>query len=93
MEKAAVLNGAGDAGQVLEDHPAAADVGVAHLAVAHLPIGQAHVQPGGGEGGVGELLEEAVQPGRFGGFDGVARFSAAGPEAVHDDQSSRCLIH
>ena len=69
----------------LIDHPAAADVGVAHLAVAHLPVGQAHVQPGGGEGGVGELLEELVQPGRFRGFDGVSRLAAAGAEAIHDD--------
>ena len=93
LEKAAVLNGAGNPGQVLEDHPAAADVGVAHLAVAHLPVGQAHVQPGGGEGGVGELLEEFIQPGGFRGFDGVSRLPAAGAEAVHDNQSSRCFVH
>ena len=93
LKKVPVLNGLGDLGQILEHHPACADVGVAHLAVSHLAVGQAHVQPGGGEGGVGELLEEAVQPGRFGGLDGVSRLSAAGAEAVHDDQSSRCFVH
>ena len=49
FKEGAVLNGAGDARQVLEDHAAAADVGVADLAVAHLTGGQAHVQTGGGE--------------------------------------------
>ena len=43
FKEGAVLNGAGDARQVLEDHAAAADVGVADLAVAHLTSGQAHV--------------------------------------------------
>ena len=43
FKEGAVLNGAGDARQVLEDHAAAADVGVADLAVAHLTGGQAHV--------------------------------------------------
>ena len=52
-KKLAVFDGPADPGQVLKDHPAAADVGVAHLAVAHLPGGQTHVQAGGGEGGVG----------------------------------------
>ena len=44
FEEVAVGDGLGDAGQVLEDHAARADVGVAHLAVAHLAVGQAHVQ-------------------------------------------------
>ena len=47
-EKVAVGNGLGDAGQILEHHPACADVGMAHLAVAHLPVRQAYVQAGGG---------------------------------------------
>ena len=50
-----------DAGQILKHHPAAADVGVAYLAVAHLPLGQAHVQSGGGQGGVGIIRQQAVQ--------------------------------
>ena len=53
FKEGAVLDGPGNPGQVLVDNPASADVGVAHLAVAHLPVGEPHVQPGGGEGGVG----------------------------------------
>ena len=32
-----VLNGPGDAGEILVDHAASANVGMSHLAVAHLP--------------------------------------------------------
>ena len=53
FKEGAVLDGPGNPGQVLVDNPTSADVGVAHLAVAHLPVGEPHVQPGGGEGGVG----------------------------------------
>ena len=42
-KKIAVFDGFADAGQVLKYHAAAADVGVAHLAVAHLSFGQTHV--------------------------------------------------
>ena len=47
LEELPAVDVPADVGQVLEYHPARADVGVAHLAVAHLPIGQAHIQPGG----------------------------------------------
>ncbi len=43
--KAPVGNGFGDPGQVLEHHPAGADVGVTHLAVAHLPSGRPTSRP------------------------------------------------
>ena len=44
LEEIPVINGFADPGQVLKHHPACADVGVAHLAVAHLTCGQAHIQ-------------------------------------------------
>ena len=43
FKKIAVFDGFADAGQILKYHAAAADVGVAHLAVAHLTFGQPHV--------------------------------------------------
>ena len=45
-EEVSVRNGFGDAGQILKHHPAGADVGVAHLTVAHLPLRKSHVQSG-----------------------------------------------
>ena len=93
FKEAAIVDGAGDAGQVLEHHPAAADVGVAHLAVAHLPGGQTHVQAAGGQGGVGIFGEKPVQLGRPGQAHGVAGAGVGEAEAVHDDQGSRRLVH
>ena len=91
--KAPVGNGLGDPGQVLEHHPAGADVGVAHLAVAHLSLGQAHVQAGGGQLTAGIFRKEPVQVGLFGVGDGVAGGLGPEAEAVHDDQSRRCFFH
>jgi hypothetical protein len=48
FRQGAVLGSLGDLRQILKDHPARAHIGVAHLAVADLPLGQTHVQPGGG---------------------------------------------
>ena len=92
-EEIAVCDGLGDAGQVLKHHPAGADVGVAHLAVAHLPLGQAHVQAGGGQLTAGIFRKEPVQVGLFGVGDGVAGGLGPEAEAVHDDQSRRCFFH
>ena len=60
LEEAAILNGAADAGQILKHHAAAADVGVAHLAVAHLALGQAHIQAGGGQLAARAVPEDPV---------------------------------
>ena len=93
FKEAAVVDGPGDPGQILEHHPAAADVGVAHLAVAHLPGGQTHVQAAGGQGGVGIFGEKPVQLGRLGQAHGIAGAGVGEAEAVHDDQGSRRLVH
>ena len=60
---------------------------MAHFAVAHLAVGQTHIQPGGGQLRVGEFLEELVQTGRVGGQNGVAGGAAAvgHPEAIHNN--------
>ena len=93
LKKAAVLDGTADAGQILEHHPAGADVGVPHLGVAHLALGQAHVQPGGGQPAAGVLGKNLVQVRLAGGGNGVALPLVRQAEAVHNDQGSRCLTH
>ena len=54
------------------DHAAAADVGVADLAVAHLTGGQAHVQTGGGELRMRVLAVQTVKHRRVRAAHGVA---------------------
>ncbi len=54
--KLAGLDGAIDAREILIDHPAGADIEVAHLGVAHLAAGQSDGALGGIDGRVRELL-------------------------------------
>ena len=91
FKKAPIVNGFADAGQILKHHPACADIGVAHLAVAHLPLGQAHVQAGGRQTAAGALGEDAVQVGLGRVSHGVARTLGGDAKAIHDNQSSRCF--
>ena len=93
LEKFAGFDGAADAGQILKDDAAAADVGMPHFAVAHLPGGQTHVQPRGGEGGMGILGKEPIQHRGIGQRHGVAGAGGAHAEAVHDNEYSGCFIH
>ena len=86
FKEAAVLDGPADAGQVLEDHAAGADVGVAHLAVSHLSLRQAYVQAGSLQLAEGVLGEEIVQLGGVGSLNGVAGDVLSQGEAVHDDK-------
>src|SRR5699024_272865 len=82
----AVLAGLGDAGQLLVDNAARADVGVAHFAVAHLAVRQAHVHAGGANLGVGVLGEDFIQVGFVGGGNGVALYGS-NAEAVQYHQN------
>ena len=93
LKERAVTDGLGDAGQILEHHTARADVGVAHLAVAHLPVRQAHIQAGGPEGGMGIFLEELIQAGSAGGADSIADNAVGEAKAIHNDEGSGCFIH
>ena len=89
-----VLNGLGDAGQLLVHDAAGADVGVTNLAVAHLAVGQAHVHAGSTDGGVGAGGEQLVQIGGFGGHDGVALGLVGHPaEAVQNAEHQGFLRH
>ena len=82
----AVLGRLGDAGQLLVDDAAGTDVGVAHFAVAHLAVRQAHVHAGGANLGVGVLGEDFIQVGFVGGGNGVALYGS-NAEAVQDHQN------
>ena len=85
FKEAAVGHGVGDPGQVLVDHAARADVGVADLAVAHLPLGQTHGEPRGLELGVRALGKEPVQIRCVRAGDGVGLARRSQAEAVHDE--------
>ncbi len=93
LEEVAVLDGLGDAGQLLIDDAARADVEVAHLGVAHLSLGQAHIHAGGADDGVGIFGLERVDDGRAGLTDGVALAFRALAKAVQYDQCSHFLGH
>ena len=93
FKKVTVLNGLADAGQVLKHYAACTDIGVADLAVAHLPGRQADIQPGGGQLRMGVFLKELVQPGRVGGGDGVAGGFPAQTEAIHNDERGGSFVH
>ena len=91
FEKGAILDGVADFGQVLKNHAAGADVGVSHLAVPHLAVGQAHVQAGGLQLAEGVLGEEIVQMRGRRGLYRVARDVVAQGKPIHDDQCCRCF--
>ncbi len=71
FKKISVFNGFGNAGQLLVNNPACADVGMPHLAVAHLSVGQAHVQTRAADGPPRALLHQLVHHRRFGQSNGV----------------------
>ena len=75
FKKAVIPDVLGDAGQFLINNTAGADVGVAHLAVAHLAVGQAHVLAGAIQLGVGTGFKQLIQ---IGGFCGGNRVGGTG---------------
>ena len=91
FEKVPVFRRPADAAELLVDHPAGADVGVAHLRIAHLPGRQAHILPGGGEGGVGVFPPEGIHHRGGGQRDGVARGGGGQAVAVQNDEDHRLL--
>ena len=93
LEEISVINGFADPGQVLKHHPACADVGVAHLTVAHLACRQTYIQTGGGQLCMGILLEELIQTRSVGGGNGVALRLGPETESVHNDECGRCFVH
>ena len=91
LEEAPVLDGLGNPGQVLKDHPSCADVGMSHFAVAHLSHRQAHIQTGGGKPAGGMFGKQLIQDGSGRGLHRVALHLVPQAEAVHNNQSCRCF--
>ena len=90
----AVPDALGDEGELLVHDAARTNVGVAHLAVAHLAVGQAHVHAGGPDGGVGVLGKQPVQVGRFRRHNGVAVGLVRHPaKPIQDAEHYRFLCH
>ena len=81
-KKLAVLDGFGDAGQLLINNSARADVGVSNLGVAHLPIGKSDVQTGSTQLGVWVGGKISVQIRLFSSMNGVAVISRVDAESV-----------
>jgi hypothetical protein len=86
FEEAAVGDGVVDPSQVLLDDRPGAEVEVADLGVAHLPVGEADVAALGGELGMRVAGPEGVEDRRLGQRDRVARPRLGQPPAVEDDQ-------
>jgi len=83
----AVLDRAADAGQILVDDSAGAEVHVADFRVAHLAVGQADVAPGTRDQGVRAIGPETVPRRGVGGGNGVGFADFAVAESVeHHEQ-------
>ena len=93
FKKCPVLDGLCDARQILKHNAAGADVCMADLAVAHLAVRQADIQPGGGQLRVRPALQETVHHRRFGRVDGVSRIRLADAVAIEDDKRDFLVAH
>ena len=88
-EERAVLDGLGDARQVLVDDAAGTDVQVPHLGVAHLARRQPHGRARGVERAVRVRGAQTVERGRARQADSVAGTIGRLTPAVHDHQHDR----
>ena len=93
FEEAAVGDRVVDPRQVLLDDRPGAEVEMADLGVAHLPVGQPDVAPLGGEFRVRIRAPETVEDGRLGQRDRVARPRRGEAPAVQDHQCQRWDRH
>ncbi|MNJ53783.1 hypothetical protein D3C77_491930 [compost metagenome] len=86
FEELAVLDRLGHPGEVLVHHAAGAEVHVADLGVAHLPVRQADVHAGAGDQAVRLGGAQAIVNRRAGRVDGVVFVAFAVTETIQDDQ-------
>ena len=94
LEHLAVLDGLGDEGQLLVDDAAGTHIGMTHLRVAHLAVGQAHSHAGSVDGGHRIFCHQRVKERLLGCNHGVAVGLVGGPaKAVHDAEQNRFLGH
>ena len=81
--KITVMNGFGDMGELLIDYPAGAHVGVADLAVTHLPVRQTDIQTRGTYLRHGACRHISVKVRLFRRSHGIAVIRRVEAEAVH----------
>ena len=74
-EKVTVLDALADAGEVLIDDAAGADIEMADLRIAHLPFGQPDIRAAGAQAGGGIVPQQGIEPRGSGQADGI-RFAA-----------------
>ena len=84
--KTAVADGLGDAGEVLVDDPASADIHVSNFGIAHLTGRQADGLSGGFDQYVRIVLPHAVPAGRVSQCNGVMFYTLAETPSVEDHQ-------
>ena len=90
----AIHDGLGNQRQLLIDDAARAHVGVADLAVAHLPFRQADRHAGGLNRGIGIGFKQTVEVRPLGRRNRIAERLLRHPaEAVHDAKQNRFLCH
>ena len=90
----AALAGPVDAHEILVDHPARADVGMADLRVSHLSLGESHREPGRLERRHRIVLGEMLEVGRGRQRDGIALALTAQAKAIqHDEEDLLGLGH
>ncbi len=88
-EEGAIVDGGGDAGELLQHTLARAEVEVADLRVAHLAFWQADCRTGRGEPGVWPLAGDAVEVGLPGHGNGVGFRARVNAVSVHHDEHER----
>jgi hypothetical protein len=87
---AAILDGDIDAGQILGDDPAGADIHMSHFGIAHLTLGQPHGIAGGFEQRMRAFGQEAGVVGGARLGDGVVgRGIGTEPPTIQNAQKSR----
>ena len=82
FKEISLLDGFGDAGELLINNAAGADIGMPYLAVAHLPVRQADIHAGSADPRNGVGGKNPVNIGLVRRLDGVALFLAPAAKAV-----------
>ena len=84
FKKAIVPDVPGDAGQLLIHYPACADVGVSHLAVAHLSVRQTHILARAVHAGMRTGLKQPIQMGGLRRGNGIGTAGRGNAPAVQN---------